>query len=288
MAGTVWRILIFTALLLALVFICFQMPHFYHYVEKMLTKFLVWIQMDVGPWGPLVLALAYIPCAVLALPATMLTLGGGYLFGLVFGFTIDSIGSILGATAAFWVGRTIGRSYVISKLKDYPQFQTIDLAVHKSGFKIALLLRLVPLLPYNVMNYLLSVTPISTSKYILASWIGMMPLTLAFVYVGTTIKNIADISQGGGDFTRGHFIMLMIGLVLTIVAVILVMWIAKNSLERVIEDNTPANDVVIVASESLESVDPSSELLQPLILKIDGSVLSTNGQAALLDQKPDS
>jgi hypothetical protein len=75
---------------------------------------------------------------------------------------------------------------------------------------------------------------------------------------------------------------------IAVVAVILVMWIAKNSLERVIEDNTPANDVVIVASESLESVDPSSELLQPLILKIDGSVLSTNGQAALLDQKPDS
>jgi uncharacterized membrane protein YdjX (TVP38/TMEM64 family) len=140
MAGTVWRIFIFTALLLALVFICFQMPHFYHYVEKMLTKFLVWIQMDVGPWGPLVLALAYIPCAVLALPATILTLGGGYLFGLVFGFTIDSIGSTLGATAAFWVGRTIGRSYVISKLKDYPQFQTIDLAVHKSGFKVPIVL----------------------------------------------------------------------------------------------------------------------------------------------------
>jgi hypothetical protein len=93
---------------------------------------------------------------------------------------------------------------------------------------------------------------------------------------------------------------------IAVVAVILVMWIAKNSLKRVIEDNTPANDVVIVASESLESVDPSSELLQPLILKIDesvdpssellqplilkidGSALSTNGQAALLDQKPDS
>jgi hypothetical protein len=75
---------------------------------------------------------------------------------------------------------------------------------------------------------------------------------------------------------------------IAVVAVILVMWIAKNSLERVIEDNTPANDVVIVASESLESVDPSLELLQPLILKIDGSALSTNGQAALLDQTPDS
>jgi uncharacterized membrane protein YdjX (TVP38/TMEM64 family) len=76
-------------------------------IGQSLRQFLLWVQKDVGPWGPLILALAYIPCTVLAIPASILTLGGGYLFGLTVGFASDSIGSTLGATAAFLVGRTV-------------------------------------------------------------------------------------------------------------------------------------------------------------------------------------
>ncbi|KAB1222884.1 hypothetical protein CJ030_MR2G013626 [Morella rubra] len=70
-----------------------------------LKDFLLWVKQDLGPWGPLVLAVAYIPLTVLAVPASVLTLGGGYLFGLPVGIVADSIGATVGAGAAF-LGRT--------------------------------------------------------------------------------------------------------------------------------------------------------------------------------------
>ncbi|KAJ6980741.1 hypothetical protein NC653_024174 [Populus alba x Populus x berolinensis] len=165
-----------------------------------LKDFLLWVEQDLGPWGPLVLAVAYIPLTVLAVPAAVLTLGGGYLFGLPLGFVADSIGATIGAGAAFLLGRTIGRSFVVSKLKDYPKFRSVAIAIQKSGFKIVLLLRLVPLLPFNMLNYLLSVTPVPIGEYMLASWIGMMPITLAFVYIGTTLKDLSDVTHGWSEF----------------------------------------------------------------------------------------
>ncbi|KAJ0638457.1 putative SNARE associated golgi family protein [Helianthus annuus] len=151
-------------------------------------------------------AFAYVPLTVLAVPASVLTLGGGYLFGLATGFLADSTGAVLGATAAFLLGRTIGRPYVIAKLGDYPQFRAIAIAIEKSGFKIVLLLRLVPLLPFNMMNYLLSVTPISICEYVMASWLGMMPITFALVYCGTTLKNLSDVTHGWGPFSKTRWV----------------------------------------------------------------------------------
>jgi uncharacterized membrane protein YdjX (TVP38/TMEM64 family) len=72
----------------------------------------------------------------LAVPASVLTLGGGYLFGLPIGFVADSVGATLGSGAAFLLGRTIGKPFVVAKLKDYPQFQSVALAIEKSGFKV--------------------------------------------------------------------------------------------------------------------------------------------------------
>lgn len=278
MSTRVWRSLLTVIAFLLILISVVQLPHFSHYVERTLKQFLIWVQKDVGPWGPIILALAYVPCTVLAIPASILTLGGGYLFGLAVGFVTDSLGSTLGATAAFMVGRTVGRSYVTSKLKDYPQFQAIAIAVRKSGFKIVLLLRLVPLLPFNVLNYLLSVTPISTTSYIMASWFGMMPITLAFVYVGTTIKDIADISHGGSHFTRARIIMLGIGLLATIAVAVIVTRIARDALRTAIEENGGDTEALLSASETLGATDDMSEVRQPLIVRVDMSSNGSDGQ----------
>ncbi|GAB4851144.1 hypothetical protein Ancab_030438 [Ancistrocladus abbreviatus] len=97
-----FRITLVLLLLAAIITDCFTLP-----VEKMLKNFLVWVEQDEGLWGPLVLAVAYIPLTVLAVPASVLTLGGGYLYGLLVGFIADSLGATFGATAAFLLGRTI-------------------------------------------------------------------------------------------------------------------------------------------------------------------------------------
>ncbi|CAK8563558.1 unnamed protein product [Lathyrus sativus] len=175
-------------------------------IQKILNDFLIWVDRDLGKWGPLALAVAYIPLTILAVPASVLTLGGGYLFGLPIGIIADSIGATIGAVAAFLLGGTIGKSFVVAKLKDYPQFRSVSIAIQTSGFKIVFLLRLVPLLPFNMLNYLLSVTPVSLWEYALASWLGMMPITVALVYAGTTLKDLSDVTHGGGELSKTRWV----------------------------------------------------------------------------------
>ncbi|CAA2978564.1 TVP38 TMEM64 family membrane slr0305-like [Olea europaea subsp. europaea] len=260
---SLFRIFLLLLLIAAIVTACLTLP-----VEKLLKEFLVWIEQDLGPWGPLVLAVAYIPLTVLAVPASVLTLGGGYLFGLPVGFVADSIGATIGAGAAFLLGRTIGRSFVISKLKDYPQFRAVAIAIRRSGFKIVLLLRLVPLLPFNMLNYLLSVTPVSIGQYMLASWLGMMPITFALVYVGTTLKDLSDVTHGWGEFSKTRWALIVFGLVTSVVLIICVTRVAKAALEKALAEN---EDIEYdIASPQLPVLaDSAVNLHDPLMVKID-------------------
>ncbi|KAJ4969159.1 hypothetical protein NE237_015860 [Protea cynaroides] len=245
--GSYIRIAVLVVLLAAIITACFTLP-----IEQMLKDFLQWIDHNLGPWGPLALAVAYIPLTILAVPASILTLGGGYLFGLPIGFVADSIGATVGATVAFLLGRTIGRSYVISKLKDYPKFQAVAIAIHRSGFKIVLLLRLVPILPFNMLNYLLSVTPVGLGEYVLASWLGMMPITLALVYVGTTLKDLSDVTHGWGEISTTRWVFMILGLVVSVVLMIVVTKVAKESLDKALAENVEIERVF--ASPELPTV----------------------------------
>ncbi|KAJ0092526.1 hypothetical protein Patl1_25455 [Pistacia atlantica] len=285
--GSALRITLLILLVAAVVFAFFTLP-----VEKgcycflqILKDFLIWVEQDLGPWGPLVLAVAYIPLTVLAVPASVLTLGGGYLFGLPVGFVADSIGATVGAGAAFLLGRTIGKSFVVSKLKDYPQFRSVAIAIQRSGFKIVLLLRLVPLLPFNMLNYLLSVTPVPVGEYMLASWLGMMPITLALVYVGTTLKDLSDVTHGWSEFSKTRWAFLVSGLLVSgeinnpselpynthaivLILMVCVTKVAKSALEKALAENEDIDGVF--GSPQLPIVGETPvDLNQPLIIKID-------------------
>ncbi|KAL5852616.1 hypothetical protein ACOSQ3_007734 [Xanthoceras sorbifolium] len=261
--GSALRITLLVLLVAAVVTACFTLP-----VEKMLKDFLLWVEQDLGPWGPFVLAVAYIPLTVLAVPASVLTLGGGYLFGLPVGFVADSIGATIGAGAAFLLGRTIGKSFVISKLKDYPQFGSVAIAIRRSGFKIVLLLRLVPLLPFNMLNYLLSVTPVSVGEYMLASWLGMMPITLALVYLGTTLKDLSDVTHGWNGFSKTRWALLLSGLIVSVILMVCVTKVAKAALEKALAENEDI-DAVLGGPQLPIVAEPVVDLSQPLIIKID-------------------
>lgn len=263
--SSAFRAGLFLLLLAAIAFAFITLP-----VEKILKDFLLWVKHDLGPWGPLALAVAYIPLTVLAVPASVLTLGGGYLFGLPVGFVADSIGATLGATAAFLLGRTIGRSYVISKLKKYPKFQAVAIAIQRSGFKIVFLLRLVPLLPFNMLNYLLSVTPVHLGEYMLASWVGMMPITFTFVYVGTTLKDLSDVTHGWAEVSKTRWALMAAGFVISVILMVFTTKVAKASLDKALAENGDIEG--ILGSPRLPIVaEPPVDLQKPLIIKIDSS-----------------
>lgn len=165
-----------------------------------------WME-SLGYWGGAVFILAYIVATVALLPGSVLTLGAGAVFGLTEGFLFVSIGSTLGATAAFIVGRYFARDWVAGKVASNRNFAAIDEAIAEEGWKIVGLLRLSPMFPFNLLNYGCALTRVSLRDYFFASWIGMIPGTIMWVYIGY-LANVAASDDDGATtaFKIGGFI----------------------------------------------------------------------------------
>jgi len=136
-----------------------------------------WIKAQ-GVWSPLLFSLLYILATVFALPGSILTISGGILFGTAWGTLINLLSATGGACLAFLVSRYLGREFVARRLKG--KVQSFDHKIHQHGFYTVLYLRLVPLFPFNVLNYSLGLTKVKFREYFLATLIGMAPG--AFVY----------------------------------------------------------------------------------------------------------
>jgi uncharacterized membrane protein YdjX (TVP38/TMEM64 family) len=185
-----------------------------------------------GRWTALILAALWIPAAVLFVPGSILTLGTGFLLGLGWGTLVVSIGSIAGATAAFGVSRGLLRGWVRRQLGSRAAFRAIDRAVQNEGMTIVLLLRLSPLFPYNVLNYAFGATGVSGRSFILGSWLGMLPGTFLYVYLGSSARTLAEAATGGfegGGWGRAFFFL---GLLATLAATWMVTRIARRALAR--------------------------------------------------------
>jgi uncharacterized membrane protein YdjX (TVP38/TMEM64 family) len=197
-----------------------------------------------GVWGPFFLGAFYIPASVLLVPGTLVTLAGGALFGFWETVVAISLGSTAGACAAFLVGRRIARPWVEQQVASNAKFQAIDRAIGEQGFKIVLLLRLSPVFPFNLLNYALSLTRVTFRDYFLASWPGMLPGTIMYVYIGSTFKNLAEVVAGEQKESIERQIFKYVGLAVTIVATLFIAWVAKKALDRAIaEANPPAPPV---------------------------------------------
>src|SRR5260370_5009266 len=146
-------------------------------------------------WGPVVFAAAY-ALACLVIPGSIITLAAGSLFGVVVGTAVVSLASVTGASFAFWLGRTLARGLVEKRLAGNRRFRALDQAVAAGGFKIVMLTRLLPLFPFTLLNYAFGLPKVRFRDYVLASWIGMPPGTVRYVYLGSTVKALADIAAG--------------------------------------------------------------------------------------------
>jgi uncharacterized membrane protein YdjX (TVP38/TMEM64 family) len=191
---------------------------------------------SLGIWGPVLLAAVYIVATVFMIPGSILTLGAGFTFGLVAGSLSVMVGSVVGSLAAFLVGRTFARDFVEQKAKENPKFAAIDQAVEREGFKIVLLTRLSPVFPFNLLNYLFSITNVRTRDYFFASWIGMLPGTIMYVYLGAAAKDLTQILSGNIEGGEGQKVLLGVGLVATIAVTIYVTRIARRALKAYVPD----------------------------------------------------
>ncbi|MDJ0556055.1 MAG: TVP38/TMEM64 family protein [Microcoleaceae cyanobacterium MO_207.B10] len=200
-------------------------------LQQLLKNALDWID-TLGPWGPIALICIYIVATVLSLPGSLLTLGAGLLFGPILGSIYISIGSTLGATCAFLVGRYLARGWVAKKIEGKETFKAIDAAVAEEGWKIVGLTRLSPIFPFNLLNYAFSITQVSLRDYFFASWMGMIPGTIMYVYIGSLAGSLATLGTEGRSRTTAEWVLYGVGLVATLAVTLYVTNIAKKALEK--------------------------------------------------------
>ena len=208
-------------------------------LQELLQNALTWVE-SLGSIAPIAFIALYNVATVLLIPGSLLTLGSGVLFGLVWGSVYVFFAATLGATLAFWLGRTVARDWVSNKISAYPKFAAIDTAVAKEGFKIVFLTRLSPLFPFNLLNYAFGITQVSLKDYVLGS-VGMIPGTILYVYIGSLIGSVAQIGMKGATLDpqtqKLQWIAKIIGFIATIAVTVYITRIAKKALNDSISES---------------------------------------------------
>ena len=197
-----------------------------------LTRFNHWVA-HLGIWGVLLFILVYILATVLFFPASILTIGAGFIFGVLLGTVVVSIAATAGAALAFLIARYLARKQIERRVANNPRFNQIDRAIGERGAKLVFLLRLSPLIPFNLSNYFYGLTAVKFWSYVLASWIGMLPGTLLYVYLGAAGK--ASLSGAAGQATGRspwEYVLFGVGLIATVIVTVWVTRIARSELRK--------------------------------------------------------
>ncbi len=198
-------------------------------LQDWIKTFTEWVQ-GLGPLGVVVFIAAYAVATVLFLPGSLFTIAAGLIYGVLAGTAVALTGAIIGASLAFLCGRYLVRARVESGTKGNEKFKAIDGAIEKQGWKIIGLLRLSPLIPFNLSNYFYGITAVKFWPYFLASLFGMIPGTLLYAYLGAAGKAGLGGEDGGGGSLK--WIFFGVGLLATIAVTIIVSRAAKQALKK--------------------------------------------------------
>lgn len=218
-----WLLLAAVAMLLLLMW---QLP-----MADWLQLAVSWIETHPG-WSWFAFIALYVVVGVLLVPASLLTLAAGALFGLLQGVIMVSVASVIAAVVAFLIGRGFARHHARRLVGQMPKFMALDKAIGERGFLVVLLTRLSPVFPFGLQNYAYSVTAVKLRDYALASWIGMIPATIMYVYFGSVARSLAAIFSGEVEAGSAGRIFFVVGLVATVVVTVLVTRMATRILKQ--------------------------------------------------------
>jgi uncharacterized membrane protein YdjX (TVP38/TMEM64 family) len=205
-------------------------------VQELLRNFQGWVA-GLGPVGWVLYALVYAVCCVLFVPASVLTLGAGALYGLWTGIAIVLAGAILGATLSFLLAKSVLRKKIEKMTAGNAKFAALDRAIAKEGAKIVFLVRLSPVFPFTYINYAFGLTGVKTLPYVVASFFGMIPGTFAYVYLGSAAAGAAS---GEADTTKK--IVQIVGAAVALAVTIFVARVATKAIRTagVVEEDSSA------------------------------------------------
>ena len=196
-----------------------------------LPAFSEWVK-SLGVWGPLAFIGGYALAAVLLMPCFLLTLTAGALWGVRAGVVYVMIGASLGAVTAFLCARYLVRGLVQVYVDRHPRMAAVDRAVESEGLRLVFLLRLSPVVPYILLNYVLGVSRLRFRDYV-GGLVGMLPTIAMYVYAGKVAGDLAALFSGDArPKGAAYYAMLTFGLVTTVAATVLVARTAARSVQR--------------------------------------------------------
>jgi uncharacterized membrane protein YdjX (TVP38/TMEM64 family) len=193
---------------------------------------------NTGALGVALFFVAYVVSTVAFLPGSILTLAAGFAYGPLWGIAIASPASVAGATCAFLLGRTLLRNWASARVGESARVRAIDAAVGREGFKIVMLLRLSPIIPFNALNYALSLSRVPLRTYVLASFLGMLPGTAMWVYLGSLAPAAAELSSAASGGGTARTILYIVGLAATVAAAVIGARAARRALDAQLQEPT--------------------------------------------------
>lgn len=196
-------------------------------VQQWLREVLNWVG-GLGWTGVVLFIALYVMATVVFVPASVLTVGAGAVYGLVWGSVYVSVASTLGATSAFLIGRYLARDAVARRIAGNKRFTAIDQAVAAGGWKIVGLTRLSPVFPFALLNYAFGLTRVSLMEYVVASWIGMMPGTVLYVSVGA----LAGAASRPNQRNPLEWVLVAVGILATAGVTVVVTRLARRELAK--------------------------------------------------------
>ena len=196
---------------------------------------LTWFQ-EAGPLGWVGFGVAYVLVSVAFLPTSVLTVGGGFIFGPYTGFLVVWISENIAAFVCFVIGRYVARPSVSKMVAQRPLLSALDRAMHDRGFSLLVLLRHSPLIPFGVLNYSMSVTALSTRAYLLATLVGTALPAFLYVYVGSSFTKLAEVMTGEGGGSGPEQFIYWGGLAATVLATVLVTRATRHELNRRLDE----------------------------------------------------
>ncbi len=192
-----------------------------------------------GPWAPPAFVAMYVVGSVLLLPASPLTIGAGFVMGLSLGFPLALTASTLGAICAFLVGRYGARRHVREWLATHPRFAAVDRAVAARGWQVVLLFRLAPSLPFHVLNYMFGITGVRLRHFVIATFVGRIPVTATHVYLGSVAREMTDVGAALESRSSLEWALFVGGLIVSLLGAAYLSRLARQALAETPGESAP-------------------------------------------------
>ena len=196
---------------------------------------------ELGPRGLWMYGALYVGATVFLVPCSPFILAAGFLFGVVKGSILMSAASTASATISFLFARFVARDWAARKLARFKVLAAFDQALQQNGFKVVVLMWLQPVfIPFVYLNLGLGVTQVRLRDFILGTWVGMLPGIILYVYVGSLVRDVSELSlMKLSKLGQTHSLMLWLGFVATVLLVTLLTRLAKQSLQATTTGASP-------------------------------------------------